>query len=84
MKEIDRRIAALAARQHGVVSRDQALRLGLDQSALWRRTKGGSLIALGPNSLLVPGQTLTWRGELTAGVLDLGSEALVSARREPV
>ncbi|MGI8461510.1 MAG: type IV toxin-antitoxin system AbiEi family antitoxin domain-containing protein [Solirubrobacterales bacterium] len=41
---IERRIAALASRQHGVVARRQLLRLGISARAIERRIAAGSLI----------------------------------------
>jgi hypothetical protein len=40
---VDRRVAAFAARRHGVVSRAQLLELGLDDRAIERRVRSGRL-----------------------------------------
>ncbi len=80
MKDLDAALIDLAARQHQVFSRVQARAAGLSASALSRRVGAGQLIACGTSALHHPGTTLTYRGRLMAGLLDLGSEALVSGR----
>ncbi len=42
-RSLDRAIAQLAARQHGVVTRQQLLALGLGRGAIEARLKGGRL-----------------------------------------
>jgi hypothetical protein len=80
MKEIDAALVELAARQHQVFSRMQAREAGVSASSLSRRVASGRLIVCGTSALHLPGATLTYRGRLMAGLLDLGREALVSGR----
>ena len=78
MKDADHRVAQLAQRQHGVFSRRQALAAGLSPSALSRRVASGRYVVAGPSSLRLTGPALTYRGELSAGLLDLGPLALIT------
>jgi hypothetical protein len=78
--EIDAALVELAAEQHQVFARAQARDAGLSASALSRRIAAGRLVACGTSALHLPGVTLTYRGRLMAGLLDLGPEALVSGR----
>lgn len=78
MKELDERLAAIAATQHQVFSRGQAREAGLTPAALWARLHSRSLLACGPRALHFAGVTLDYRGRLMAGLLDLGPGALVS------
>lgn len=80
MKDLDRKLVELAAQQHQVFSRTQARAVGLSPNSLHRRLQGGSLVACGTSALHFAGATLTYRGRLIAGLLDLGPEALVSGR----
>lgn len=80
MSEVDRRLVELAAKQHGVFSRKQAREAGLSYSGLSRRIERGGLVVAGSRALHLPGTVLTWYGELTAGLIDLGPGALVSGR----
>jgi hypothetical protein len=80
MKDVDRRLADLAARQHGTFSRAQARAAGLSSSALYRRLERDQILVCGIAALHLPGTVLTWHGRLHAGLLDLGPGALVSGR----
>ncbi len=80
MSTVDVALAQLAARQHQVFSREQARAAGLTASALSRRIAAGGMIACGTSALHARGVTLTYRGRLMAGLLDLGPDALVSGR----
>ena len=80
MKEVDRRVMALAEQQHGVVSRDQVRALGLSSSNLSYRLRQGQLIEFGTSTLRLPGTAPSWYGVLTAGLLDLGPDALITGR----
>ena len=80
MKDVDRRLAELAASQRQVFTRDQAVAAGLTHAGLHRRTKGGLFVPHGPRTLHFAGTELDWRGRLLAGLLDLGDSALVSGR----
>lgn len=45
--DLERTIAAHAADQRGMVTREQLLRAGLSRSTIWRRTQAGLLVAVG-------------------------------------
>ena len=80
MKDVDRKLTALADRQHQVFSRAQSRAIGLTPNALHRRLQSGSLVACGTSALHFAGVSPTYRGRLMSGLLDLGPEALVSGR----
>jgi hypothetical protein len=80
MNDADRALAALAARQRQVFTRDQAVAAGLSRPAVSYRTRTGLFVPCGPHTLHFAGAGLDWRGRLTAGLLDLGQDALVTAR----
>lgn len=80
MKDVDRRLVAWSERQHGVVSREQARAAGLTPSALYHRIRRRELVEYGTTTLLLPGAVPTWYTSLTAGLLDLGPEALITGR----
>ena len=80
MNDADRRLAAIAALQRQVVTRDQALAAGLSHSGISRRVASGLLVVHGPRTLHFVGSSLDWRGRLLAGLLDLGDGALVTGR----
>jgi hypothetical protein len=76
----DRRLADLAARQHGVVSRRQLLSLGFDRGAIERRLTSGRLHRLHLGVYAV-GHTLVSRnGHYLAAVLACGPGAVLSHR----
>jgi hypothetical protein len=80
MNDALRTIAALAAEQHEVVSRAQILSHGLSRSALQRHVADGLLLPVGTHTYRFAGTALGWRGQLHAGLLDLGADALVAGR----
>jgi hypothetical protein len=80
MNDADRRLAAMAAMQRQVFTRQQALAAGLSASAIGHRERSGLFVAHGPWTFHFAGSTLDWRGGLLAGLLDLGGSALVTAR----
>src|SRR4051812_31296809 len=80
----DRRIAGLAARQHGVVTREQLLALGLSSSAIGRRVAHGLLHRLHVGVYAVGHSVLSTRGRWTAAVLAAGSGAVLSHRAAAV
>ena len=51
MKEIDRRIAALASGQRGVFARSQAIEAGLSSNDIYYRTTTGLWVPRGPHTL---------------------------------
>ena len=80
MNDADRRLAAMAAIQRQVFTREQARAAGLSASAIGRRERSGLFVAHGPWTFHFAGSSLDWRGALLAGLLDLGGRALVTAR----
>lgn len=84
MNEIDLEIAEVAARQHDVFSRRQAALAGMSASALCRRIQSQTFVECGPQTLHFKGSTLTYRGQLMAGLLDIDRPALVSGRAAAV
>jgi very-short-patch-repair endonuclease len=71
-------IAALAGRQHGVVSSAQLRRIGLSDSAISRRTRVGSLHRLHTGVYAVGHTALGPRGRWMAAVLACGPAAALS------
>ena len=74
------RLAALARRQHGVVSRSQVLAAGLSPSALDRAVVAGRLERVHQRAYRFAGAPRTWEQRLLAAVLGAGGEAVVSHR----
>jgi very-short-patch-repair endonuclease/predicted transcriptional regulator of viral defense system len=76
----DRRLLAIAARQHGCLSLEQLRACGLTRHQLAQRVGSGWLQRLGPRAFAIGGSPPTWEQQLVAAVLDLGPSALVSHR----
>lgn len=74
------RIATLAARQHGVVSRTQLRALGIGRHQVQGRLAAGHLIRLHRGVYAVGHDALTYRARLMAASLAAGPEALISHR----
>ena len=77
---VDAAIAGVAARQHGVVSREQLLDLGLGYRAIDGRIARGSLQPLHRGVFAVGHRRLTQRGTWMAAVLAAGHGAVLSHR----
>lgn len=75
---LDRRISALAARQHGVVSVVQLLTLGLSRRAVSKRAQTGRLHRVHRGVYAVGHPRLTLHGRLFAAVLACGEGAVIS------
>lgn len=75
---LDRRLAELAARGHGVVSLPQLLGLGLSRQAVARRAAAGRLHRLHRGVYAVGHRKLTREGHWVAAVLAYGPDALLS------
>ncbi len=73
-------IAATARRQHGVVSRGQALAAGVSSSALDRAVAAGRLERVHQGAYRYPGAPRTWEQCLLAAVLGAGGDAVASHR----
>jgi very-short-patch-repair endonuclease len=73
-------VAALAARQHGVVARRQLLEAGLSPTMVRGRVRGGLLILLHPGVYAVGHRRLRSEGHWLAAVLAAGPGAALSHR----
>lgn len=71
-------IAELARRQHGVVSRDQLLRMGFQTGAIGRRLRGGRLHRIHPGTYAVGHRLLTQHGRWMGAVLASGPDSALS------
>lgn len=80
MNDALRTLVAVAASQHDVFSLAQARGVGLSDSAIQRRCDNGSFARVGTRTLAFGGHTVSWRGRLHAGLLDLGQDAVVAGR----
>lgn len=74
----DRRVAALAARQHGVVHFDQLLAAGLSRSAIKHRVGRGWLHRIHRGVYAVGHAALTVDGRCAAALLACGEDAALS------
>ncbi|TML39515.1 MAG: DUF559 domain-containing protein [Actinobacteria bacterium] len=75
-----RLLAALARRQHGVFSRDQAVGAGLSSSQIWRRVQDGQLERAQPGVYRIAALRRTWHQDVMARVLWAGGGAVASHR----
>ena len=79
-REPDRRVAVLAARQHGVVARRQLLALGFSPMMVKTRVAAGRLHRIHRGVYAVGHGKLTLKGRWMAAVLACGPEAFLSHR----
>jgi very-short-patch-repair endonuclease len=79
-KEPDSLCADLARSQHGVISRSQALRIGLSSDAIARRLSRGRWETLYPRVYRVSGAPPSWRQTLFGACLWTGPDAVASHR----
>jgi very-short-patch-repair endonuclease len=77
---VDAVIAAIAERQHGVVTRCQLLDLGLSSSAIHRRVGAGRLHVLHPGVYAVGDRALPALGRLAAAVYACGDDTVAGRR----
>lgn len=78
MAAADLAVAALAADQHGVFTRHQALALGMSEGGISWRVKSGRWRRLRPRVFAIAGSSNTWHQRLMAACL--GSGGLASHR----
>jgi predicted transcriptional regulator of viral defense system len=71
-------VLRLAARQHGVVTGDQFVRLGLSRDGIRHRERRGRLFRVHRNVYTVGSRTLTREGRWMAAVLACGPNAALS------
>ena len=76
----DAAVAELAAQQHGVVSRPQLERLGLEETAISRRLRAGRLHRLHAGVFAVGHRLVSRKGWWMAAVLAMGEGAVLSHR----
>jgi hypothetical protein len=74
----DRQIAAIASRQHGVVTIAQLAAAGIDKYGVRDRVRAGRLHRLHRGVYAVGHRSLSWRGRWTAAVLAAGDGAVLS------
>jgi very-short-patch-repair endonuclease/predicted transcriptional regulator of viral defense system len=67
--EIDLALARLAERQHGLITRRQAMALGLSSSTIERRRRRGQWIVVAPGVYRIHGAPDTWLSRLMARCL---------------
>jgi len=77
---LETRCAAIASRQFGIISKEQALTAGLSPAAIYRRVRRGAWVRLYPDAYRLAGATETWRGNLLAATFSVGSLAVASHR----
>ena len=77
----DQRLAAIAARQHGCATVEQALAAGLTLDQVYGRVRSGRFERLGHHVVRAAGAPATWEQQLMAGLLDLGGDAVVAPPR---
>lgn len=77
---LDRRVAAIAAGQHGVFSRRQAVASGATKGAIAWRLKVGRWQVVHPRVYRLAGSVPTWRQHAMSCCLYLGEGAVVSHR----
>jgi hypothetical protein len=73
-----RRLVARAERQHGVVTREQLIEIGLSDQAIGRRVEDGQLWRVHRGVYAVGRPTLTLHGRFSAAVLSCGPGAALS------
>jgi very-short-patch-repair endonuclease len=77
---LDAAVAALAAKQFGFFSRQQAMEAGATRDAIRWRVRTGRWVRAGRDVFRIAGAPVTWHGELWAALLDAGAGAVVSHR----
>jgi len=80
MQPVNRALAEIAGRQHGVVARSQMARLGVGGNTVDRWLRSGRLHRLHPGVYAVGHTAISWRGRWMAAVLASGDGAVLSHR----
>lgn len=82
--ELDRRLLALAARRHGVITRAELVGLGFSDGAILRRVRRGWLRRVHRGVFVVGGLPLTLHGHFLAAVVSFGPQAVLTHRSAAV
>jgi hypothetical protein len=77
-EDLSIRLAAEAARHHGIITRAQAGDLGASRSLIDRRVRSGAWQRISPGVFAVSGTPATWERAVTAAVYGTGPLALAS------
>lgn len=77
---IETRLRARAASQHGLITRAQAAELGLGRRAWYSAQRSGRLVAMAPRVAALAGSPSTAEQRILAAVLSAGSGAIASHR----
>jgi very-short-patch-repair endonuclease len=72
------RIAAIAGRQHGIITVEQLASVGIGRSGVTRRVQAGRLHRLHRGVYAVGHRSISWRGRWLAAVLAAGDGAVLS------
>ncbi len=75
---VGRRVAAIAGRQHGVVTMEQLRDAGVSETSVRRAAEAGRLHRLHRGVYAVGHRSLSWRGRWLAAVLAVGDGAVLS------
>lgn len=81
---IARTIARTFARQHGLVTREQALAARLTPQMIKCRLRSGQWVRVAPGVYRLTGVAVTWRQRALAACLDAGAGAVLSNRSAAV
>jgi len=76
--DAEQRIAAVAAKQHSLFTRAQAIDAGFTADTIRRRVRSGLWERVGRHVYRLPGAANTWEQRLMASVLEAGSGAVAS------
>ncbi len=79
-RDVDLKVAVIAARQHGIFTFDDAARAGADRSTILRRTRAGLWLRLAPGLFAVAGAPTTWERAVSAAVRRIGNMSAASHR----
>jgi very-short-patch-repair endonuclease len=80
MSDLDRRIAAIAVRQHGLVTAAQLAGLPASRAVVRRRIADGRLVVTATDVLRLGGVPVTWESQVMAHVLAGGPGTVASHR----
>jgi very-short-patch-repair endonuclease len=78
MRDVDRLVAALAERQRGLITKEQALELGLQPAQVAWRTRSGAWLIERRNVYRFAGVPVSWEQAVLATTLSLGAGVVAS------